>query len=180
MGRYATHTSWLPTSTPTATSDVNSLIPGLTSTIATTNTVNSEISRAEGFVDSFAGKLYLPSDYSTSPTIHMITEDIVTYRIFNNYIYNRPEGLTSNVKGEVLENRFTVALGILEQLRDGKMELYQSDGTRIAQSNKSSRFFISTGGFTPTFLEDGELGWRVSDKKLDSIEDQRELDEGSQ
>src|SRR3990167_9884239 len=99
MGRYCTHTSWL-----SATSSPTKLIPGFTSTIANTVTVINEIARAEGMIDSFLGRLYTPSTYATSPMIMNLAEDITTYKLFTNYIYNRPEGISSKAKTELIEN----------------------------------------------------------------------------
>ena len=115
MGRYATHTSWLPSA------GANSLIPGLTSTVANTASVNNEIARAEGFIDSFLGRLYLPSTYATSPTVMSLAEDITTYRIFKSYIYNRPEGISAPGGEDIVSNQYNISLNLLEQLRDGKM-----------------------------------------------------------
>ena len=167
MGRYATHTSWLPSA------GANALISGFTSSIANTATVINEIARAEGFIDSFLGKVYLPSTYATSPTVMMLAEDMTTYRIYSNYVYNRPEGISSDAQTQLIETRYNTSLNILEQLRDGKLELYQSDGTRIGQQNSSDTFFISTANYQPTFAEDGELSWGLSKRKIDDLRDAR-------
>lgn len=166
MGNIVTNTAWLAGPSNT------SLIPGLTSTVVLTGTIDAEIARGEAFVNSFAGRLYTPSDYLTAPTIQMVTEDIVTYRIFNNYVYNRPEGQQSGV-GERIQNRYETALAVLEQLRDGNMELHKSDGTRIATRSRDDRFFISTENYTPTFEVDGELAWQVSKRRQQDLDDDR-------
>ena len=168
MGRYCTHTSWL-----SATSSPTQLIPGFTSTIANTVTVINEIARAEGMIDSFLGRLYTPSTYATSPMIMNLAEDITTYKLFTNYIYNRPEGISSKAKTELIENRYNIAPNLLEQFRDGKMEIYDSAGARIETQSRTDRFYVSTRNYNQTFGEDGELAWQLSANKIDDMDSDR-------
>lgn len=168
MGRYVTFTAWLPTPSTT-----NSLISGFTATIANTQTVINEIARAESFIDSFIGKMYAPLDYATSPTVLMLGEDITTYRIYSNYIYNRPEGISSDALTQLIQTRYNVSLNMLADLRDGKLELYDTLGNFIQKKNQSSVFYISTANYQPTFAEDGELSWGLSKNKIDDLRTNR-------
>jgi phage gp36-like protein len=171
MSRYVTYSSWIP-------STGISLIPNLTSTIIPTSAISDEIIRSEAFVDSYAGRNWSPSDYATAPMITMITEDITTYRLYKNYLYNNPEGMAAGINTDLIDNRFNIAVATLEQLRDGAIELMDSSGNLIAKSDLDNKIYINTVGYSPTTNEDSPLDWCVSPNKLDDIFDARDDDRG--
>lgn len=173
MGRYATFTAWYPT---TGTSGA-ALIPFLTSTAVSTQSVSDQITRAESLIDSFVSRNYLPSAYATAPAITMVTEDIVTYRLLENYIYNTPEGLQAGVSTRISAN-YNTALALLEQWRDGKMEIVDSAGNVISRRDTSNKYFISTNSYSHTFNVDSPLKWTTSKTRLDDVDDAREADNG--
>lgn len=105
----------------------------------------------------------------------MISEDIVSYRLLNSYVYNTPAGLTRDVKDRIRQD-YDLALALLEQIRDGKVELVKSDGTIISQRDASNRFYINTKNYAPTFNLDDSLNWQTSNKRLDDIDSQRDND----
>jgi phage gp36-like protein len=169
MGFYVTYTAWLPTS-PTTTGQ--SLIPGLSSTALNTATVNKEILKAEGLVNSFIGRRWLPSAVQTAPAIIAISEDITTYYL-NKRLYTQDGGINEN---EDVVAQYNLALNLLEMMRDGTQVIYDSDGNSIGQNNLSNRIFINTRNYKPTFDEADEHDWRVSTRKLDDISDAKLAD----
>lgn len=169
MGRYTTHTAWLPD-----TSTSQSLILGLTSTVINTQTLNNFITKREGIIDSYLGLRWTPSDYATAPTVKMLTEQLITYGDLYPLVYTGDSGLNKN---DQIVREYETAMEILTSLRDGKGALYDSAGTRISERGLSRKYNISSRNYTQTFNEDHPLNWRTSRTKLHDISDARLSDD---
>lgn len=168
MGRYVTHTSWLPDSV-----GASRLIFGLSSTAMNTATLNNFIVRREGMIDTYLGHRWTPSDYATAPTVRLLSQDMVTFDVYNT-LYNQDGTLQD--KPNVTEN-YELALALLNDLRDGKGTLYNSDGNRIQERDLSRKYWIRTKDYVQTFDEGDTLDMRVSPTKLDDLFDDKQSDD---
>ena len=123
-------------------------------------------------LDSYLGKRWTTSEFASSPTVEMLTQDFVTYDIYNQ-LFNADGGLQE--KPNIIEN-YDLALKILTDLNQGKADLFKSDGTRIEERNLDRRYWVSNKNHVPTFDESSDLTWRVSNSKLDDLRDLKEGD----
>jgi len=151
----------------TATS-ILPLLPGLpqTNTVAgysaTVSRIASHITRAEAYVNAKISSRYDVSSFTSTavpPILKTLTEDISSYYTLRS-VYT---GDNQNVSEWV--ETFSEALEMLDAIRDGKMDLIDSDGSLIGASTSTFVVESTTEDLTPSFDESDPIDWEVDENK---------------
>lgn len=161
MGSYATTTS------------ISNLIPfflkGNTTTSDTTGVAlfSAQVDRAEGEVNSFLSARFAMPFSTVPPLVRSLTEDIACY-----YTIRAAYTHDGELQNKFLDD-FKSAFVTLESIRDGKTNLAYTDGS-LVPSRSSDRYLSNTNDYSPTFNLDSARKWKVSQNRLDDIEDERD------
>ena len=169
MANYATATTvlallpGLPQTTTTS--------PGYTTTVAV---ITSHLTRADNIIDGKICRRYDVASFKTSgavpPILITLAEDITSY-----YTY-RSLFTADGQNASDWTDKFKDAITVLDEIRNGDMDLVNSVGTLILTLSTSSDDLCvsNTKDYTPTFLEDTATSWVVDEDKLDDIDDERD------
>jgi len=135
--------------------------------------IDSHISRADNLINAKIGNRYDVSEFDTSgsvpPLCKTLSEDIASWFTY------RSEFSGDNQNDNEWTDKFKMAIEMLDQIRDGEMDLLNTAGSLIEEraTNVFDLIDSNTKNYTPFFDEDGPTEWKVDDDKLDSIEDDR-------
>ena len=153
----------------TATNTILNLpvFPQTATTANFTNTVavvNSHITRAETIINGKISSRYFVSTFQTSttlpPLLTTLTEDIAGYYTIRSFF--SADNQNVNEWGE----KFQEAMELLEDIRDGKMDLVGPDLNIISGTSTTMTVESSTQDFSPTFSEDDILQSEVDQDKF--------------
>jgi len=167
MGTYITNTTWLPSTT----ADSSHAILDLESTDVNTATIDSLIDRRERMVESYLGRRYA-TPFTQSAMLTKIGEDLVTYDIYN-ILLNKDSGF---VQQDMIQSNYDLALGVLEDLNNGKAVLIDDNGAIVGERNRANKVYTNVSGFVPTFDVGNPLKWTVSPDRQDSLDSDRAND----
>jgi len=154
------------------------LLPGLpqTSTDAkfteTTELINSHRTRADNIINSVIAKRYDITQFTTTaipPILQTVAEDIVAYMTFIS-LYS-----ADNQNANEWVEKFEKAMEILGKIRDGKMDLVNSNGNLISERESATSEWVASTSeeYTPFFNVDSATSWKFDSDKLDEISDDR-------
>lgn len=147
-----------------------STVSGYTSTVAI---IDSHISRADSYINAKISNRYDVSGFDTvgsvPPLLKMLSEDIASY-----YTY-RSQFSADNQNVNEWTEKFKDAIEVLNQIRDGDMDLVNTTGSLITELTDTENDMVtsSTEDYQSYFDEDSPLDWKVDDDKLESINDAR-------
>jgi len=154
------------------------LLPGLpqttTSSPAYTNTtalIDQHIARADNIINSKIATRYDVSSFTTSvpPLLKTLSEDITSFFTY------RSEFSSDNQNSNEWTDKFNEAKTMLDELRDGDMDLVDSGGNIIDEITTSTidRIESTTEDYQSFFDEDKSTNWKVDEDKITDIEDNR-------
>jgi phage gp36-like protein len=129
----------------------------------TVSRISLHITRAEAYINGKISSRYDVSGYTSStapPMLRQIAEDITSFY----YLRSVFTGDNQNIS-EWVEN-YGEALKLLDEIRDGKVDLVNTAGSLIGASTTTSPIESSTKDLEPTFNEGDELDWNVDTDKL--------------
>ena len=129
------------------------------------------IDRRERMVEGYAGRRYT-APFTQSAMVTKITEDLVTYDIYN-ILLNRDSGL---VEQETIQINYELALGMLDDLNTGKAVLIDNSGNLVPERNKSNKVYTNVSDYIPTFDVGNPLNWRVSPDRQEDLNEDRSND----
>lgn len=124
-----------------------------------------------GYINGYCARRYaVPFGGGTSsgaipPTIRDIAEQLGAYRTMRGYFSK--DSVNDN---EWVDKFKTDADAMLKDIRDGKVDLFSTAGSVLAELNASSKVSSNTIEFNPTFNEATSLSWKVDSDKLESLE----------
>lgn len=138
---------------------------------ATLSIIDGNISRADNLINAKLAQRYDVSSFATSvpPLVKSLSEDISTYYTL------RAEFSGDNKNVNEWAEKFKDSIDILNEIRDGTIDLVDSSGNVVDERSTSVESMISsnTKDYAPTFGEDGDLNQSVDSTKLDDLEDAR-------
>ncbi len=155
------------------------LLPGMPQTstsngyTATTTLIDEHINRADNVINAKIAQRYAVGSFNTSgsvpPLLKTISEDIASYFTF------RSEFGGDNQNDNEWTDKFKDAIELLDQLREGDIDLVNTTGSIIDERTTSAVDIISSThiDYQPFFDEDSVTSWKVDDDKISSIEDNR-------
>ena len=142
---------------------------GYTATFAL---IGLNITRADNLINSKIASRYDVSAYTTTvpPMLKSLSEDIATY-----YTIRASFSGDNNQVNEWAE-KYKEAIAMLDQIRDGGMDLVDSSGNLEDERDEADPGLVSsnTMDYSPTFGEDATLNHAVDSDKLDAIGDDRD------
>ena len=155
------------------------LLPGLPQSLGSAgydrviSLVDSHVDRADNLVNAKISNRYNVSGFNTSgsvpPVLRTLSEDITAYYSYRSLFSS--DGQNDNEWTDKCKD----AIDILNEIREGTMDLVDSSGSMIATRASATVDDIgsTTEDWTATFGEDDPLSWVVDSDKLDSIKDDR-------
>ena len=157
-----------------ASTDVAVLLPGLWRNGTVTSTVISTIDNlgtgVMGYINGYCARRYaVPFGGGTSsgaipPTIRDIAEQLGAYRTMRGYFSK------DSVNDNAWVDKFkTDADSILKDIRDGKVDLFNTAGSVLAELNASSKVDSNTIDYKASFNEATSTSWEVDPSKLESL-----------
>ena len=167
----------MPYTDPTSTLQLLPMLPqsfGSSGYSLTVTRLGNHITRADNIINGKISKRYDISQFndtltSAPPMLATISQDISSYYTLR--------GAFSSDNQNVLEwtDKFQDALAILDEIRDGKIDLVNTSGSVIEERSSTTTDYIesNTESYQAFFDEDSELNWKVDVDKLNSIRDKR-------
>lgn len=155
------------------------LLPGLPQTSTqnghseTVALVTQHIARADNVINAKIAQRYSVGGFDTSgsvpPLLKTISEDIASYYTF------RSEFGGDNQNSNEWTDKFKEALTLLDELREGDLDLVNTTGSIISENVASSVDIIQSDNmdYQPFFDEDSVTSWKVDTDKISSISDNR-------
>jgi len=154
-----------------STTSIYLLLPQLPSTITVTNIIDRHIARADGLINSKISKRYSVPIVATPPLLASLSEDITVYYTYRSF-YTQ-DNLNRSDYFEELKNE---ANRILDEIRDGKIDLVDSSGAVIEENSAEATTGIldsTTKDYQPFFDVDDSLSWTWDTDRLDDVKDNR-------
>ena len=162
---YSTNTtilSYFPQLPQTTTS------AGYTQTVAI---INSHITRADTLIKGKIASRYDIAGFTASvpPLLRTISEDIASYFSFRSWFSQDNQNVNE------WTDKFKEAESMLDMIRKGDMDLFNTAGALIAERASSNISLVDSNNldYQPYFDEDGPLEWKVDSEKLDDINEKR-------
>jgi phage gp36-like protein len=147
------------------------VLPQLPDTVTVTNIINRHIARADGLINSKISKRYTVPITTTPPLLASLSEDITVY-----YTYRSFYSQDNLNRSEYLEELKNEAASILDEIRDGKIDLVDINGSVIEENSSEATTGIldsTTKDYQPFFDIDDSLNWAFDSDRLDDIKDNR-------
>ena len=143
--------------------------PGYTATLAL---INLNITRSDNLINSKVAVRYDVSSWTVTvpPMVQSLSEDIATY-----YTMRASFAGDSTAVNEWAD-RYKEAIAMLDQIRDGDMDLVDSTGNLLDEVSDADPGSVSstTMDYAPTFGEDDDLSMVIDTDKLDALDDDRD------
>lgn len=144
---------------------------GYTDTVAK---VQAYIPRAESIVNGKVIRRYDVSGFTSTsgghpPLLETLAKDICCYYVYRSFF----SGDNANVNEWV--DKFRDNLGILDEIRDGKLDLCDANGNIQAERAESSISGVvdsNTHEFSPSFNEGDPLEWHLSYNKKENMDNE--------
>lgn len=165
MGRWSTYTSWLGTTQ-------SYLIQGLSSTVVMTETIQSIETRVEGVINGYLAVNYVLPLTSAVGILKTIQEDLVTFDIYQ--LIANQDGALQQINSANLEKKRDDAFSLLNDIRNQDFVLFDDSGNQIVQRGLTSKYFVNTRTYSPTFNIDNPLNWSVSTSRREDVDNERE------
>lgn len=151
------------------------ILPGLPQTTTAaryTNTVSligNHISRADNLINSKIAKRYDVPFTTTPPIIKTLSEDITSYFTYRSVFSG------DNQNDNQWTDKFKDAVEILDQIRDGKMDLIDTSGSLVPERSTTASTIVdsNTRQYAPFFNVDTSTSWEHDPDLLDEVEDDR-------
>ena len=153
------------------------LLPGLPQTTSaaghstTIAVIEQHIARADNVINGKIALRYNVSSFSTlvPPLLKTISEDITSYYSYRSFFSS------DNQNFNEWTDKYKQAMELLEDLREGDMDLVDSSGDIITEVTTSAvdKIESTTQDYQPFFDEDEVTDWNVDSDKLDNIRDDR-------
>lgn len=156
------------------------LLPGLPQTTsstpqytATTAVIDQHIVRADNIINGKIVKRYEVKNFSTAvpPLLKNLSEDITCYYTF------RSLWSQDNQNKNDWVDKFQDAIAVLDEIRDGKIDLVDSSGNLITEKSEdeSTAALVdsNTKSQNPFFNIDSELDWSFDSDAVESVRDER-------
>jgi len=106
---------------------------------------------------------------SGAPILETIATDLTVYELLAKRIFVR-----NTSKDSPWLKEYKIAMDLLNEISEGKIELFDSSGATIsAKSTGAGSVWSNNSGYTPTFQEDQFENQTIDSDKLDDIEDDR-------
>lgn len=153
------------------------ILPGMPQTTTSqgystaTHVIEKHLNRASALVDSMIGKRYAVPLTDTCPIIDNITEDITAY-----YSYRSFYSQDNHNKTEYFEELKELALGYLDRIREGEIDIVDDSGSVLSEKTTSNVTLIdsNTRTYQSFFDVDDELDWKFDSDLLDEVNDNRQ------
>jgi phage gp36-like protein len=154
---YSTFTSILANN---ADLPQTSTVAGYTATVAI---ISRHITRADALIDAKLSRRYPLPFAVTPPLIATISEDIASFYTYRS-LYASDNQNTSARITEYSGDGTMTAFSLLEQIREGTMDLVYSDGSIVTErtDEQDDSVYSTNEEYTPIFDVDGPLSWEVS------------------
>ena len=145
--------------------------PGMADTSTVSEVISRHIVRADAVIDGKLSKRYSVPFSPTPPMLAVLSEDIATYYTYKTYYRNDNTNRLEDQK-EI----YTEAMVILDEIRDGKIDLVNTAGSVIAENTVDTETGVldsTTKDYQPMFDVDSELNWSFDSDLIDDIADKR-------
>jgi len=153
------------------------LLPGLPNSsgaagyTAITTLIDAHITRADNVINAKISRRYEVSNFTSSvpPLLRTISEDITSYYTMR----SEYSGDTQN--DNEWTDKYNEAMSLLDEIRDGKIDLVNTAGAIISDRIESSVDMVvsDTMDYQPFFDVDEPLEWAFDDDLKNSIKDNR-------
>ncbi len=157
----------MPYSEATATI---SLLPGMPQTSASAgyslnvSLLTDHITRADNLINAKIASRYDISSFSTNPSLLiLLSQDISSYYLMRSQYSSDDQNLNEWTM------KFKESIAILDQIRNGDMDLVGEDSALISEDNRKDTITSSTEDFDPTFNEGPGLNQQIDSTKLDGL-----------
>ena len=138
----------------------------------TTARITAYITQAENIVNGKVVRRYDISAFTSTscpPMLQTIAKDICCYYVM------RALFAGDNQNASEWAEKFKDQIGMLDEVRDGKIDLFNSAGVMLAERSTDNLSMVdsNTKDYSPSFGEDSPLNWKVDGDKLDDISNGR-------
>lgn len=143
------------------------LVPGINvGQSSTADALNAHIRRADDIINGMLGRRYAVPFTTTTvpPMVRTIAEDLASGMLFRS-LYTRD----SQNKNEWTEVLIDQAFKMLEKIAEYEVDLRDTAGSLIGETDSGSRVDSSTENFAPIFDLDSITSQEVSAARLDTI-----------
>jgi phage gp36-like protein len=136
--------------------------------------LDSHVGRADTLINSKIARRYDITGYDTTgavpPLLRTLSEDIASYFSFRAWFGQDNQNVND------WTDKFNDAVNILDEVRDGNIDLVNTAGSMIPEITSSTSEYIdsNTVDYQASFDEDDSLDWKTDSNKLDSIKDGRD------
>lgn len=154
------------------------LFPNLPQTTTTSGysvtaaVITPHITRADNVINGKISGRYDVKNFATSvpPLLQTISEDIASYFSFRSFFSNDNQNFSE------WTDKFKDAIDLLNEIRDGEIDLVDSSGNVISEleATSSNGMVDSNTMDTQSFFDiDEPTEWKFDDDALSSVEDKR-------
>lgn len=153
----------------TTVADVLLTLPSIGSvTTITSDAIYSFAEKAEALIDAKLAGAYSVPVSGTPKLLTMVATDLTLYRLLTRRVFSGEQANKSE-----WPDKYKEAVGVLDDLAKGQLQLVTASGTLIAKLNNAVPW-SNNSGFTSTFNEDDQEQSLVDWDKLDDIAVSRE------
>lgn len=153
--------------------DVLAILPGMPQTTtaagytSTLAVIDAHIIRADAVINGKCARRYaLPfSDTATStpPLIRQLSQDLTSWFTYRS-LFTRDSVNKNDYLAELADG----AMKILDEIRDGKIDIATSTGSVLSEINATSKVYSTTEQNTPFFGPDNETSWGFDKNLIDA------------
>lgn len=155
----------------TTVETVLEMMPSIGSiTTITSATIALFAGQAEARINAALSQQYLIPITGRIPVIEAVAADLTLYGLLAKRVFTGEQMNKSD-----WPDRFKEAVGLLDKIASGEMELLDSSGSSIAvRETGGAELWSNTMNYTPTFLEDDPERSYVDTAKLNEMGDRRD------
>src|SRR3990172_6621047 len=141
-----------------STTSILLILPALANTTTVTNVITRHIVKSDALIDGKIGRRYTTPISPTPPLLGSISEDITAYLTYRSFVMQ-----DNTNRLDYFDELKEQAFSVLDEIRDGKMDLLNSTGGLIEERSTESTSGVldsSTKDYQSFFDIDDELEWK--------------------